>query len=259
MLPSHPVMRFVCGAVGLSLAAAVAALIWVWASARAPAFMVPSPASTLARLNRGEIWQEAIASAAILLASFVRALVYALPVAILVGLTRLGFAVFFPVLRLLAMLPVVALLPLAVLWFGPAVTDEGVHGPSALAMLTVIAAGIAAVVHKAHDVPGRVASLEFPTGDAIRDAFRREARGMFRTFRRAIEIGAVTLIAHQFIVGKNGIGHLILNGAMMMDAAQVVAAILAAWAMVLGLELPLYAIEFAVVRATEGGAREPGP
>lgn len=259
MTSSQRVMRLLCGAIGLALSVAAAGLIWIWASSRLPAFMLPSPSATLARLGRGDIWPEAIAGGAILLASFVRALVYALPVAILVGLTTLGFAVFFPVLRLLAMLPVVALLPLAVLWLGPGISVEGIHAPSALAMLSAMAAGLAAVVHKAHDAPAQAASLEFPTGAAIRDALRREARGMFRIFRRAIEIGAVTLIAHQFIMGKSGIGYLLLNGAMMMDAVQVIAAVLAAWAMVVALELLLYATEFAFVWTVERPAPAANP
>lgn len=239
----HLILRLVCGAIGIAATVVIGVLIWTWAASTFPSFIMPTLPTTLTRLGQGDIWPDAIEAGATLLTAFVRSASYGLTIGVIVGLTPIGYAILYPALRMLSMLPMIAMLPLFMLWFGLNPSPGGVHWPSVLAMLLVIATGVASALERVHESRHQVLTIDFPTATAILAALNDDLDGIFRSFRRAIEMGAIVLVTQELIGSTTGIGHRLMEATMRFDAPAALATVLAIWCMVMVLELLLYLIE----------------
>jgi ABC-type nitrate/sulfonate/bicarbonate transport system permease component len=205
-----------------------------------PSTLFPSFVEVLTSLRDPAIWQDAAASMTVLIAALVRAATIGLPLGALVGCSPVGTAVFYPALRMLRMLPIVALVPLFILWLG--LKPDAAYWPVLIAMMLVVASDTARSVIRVNAATDPVNS-ESGLAARLKLALVHASPGVFDSLRRAVEIGATVLIASQCIAGNSDIGSKLMLATLSFETAKAMAIVLVIGGLVICLECILYAVE----------------
>jgi NitT/TauT family transport system permease protein len=117
--------------VGISIAVFAVLLLAWWVATAAewvkPLFL-PSPPKVLARLvelaRSGQLWQDASISIWRITVGFLISTVFALPIGVLIGCYKAWEAIVEPVVDFIRYMPVVAFVPLTILWTGTGDTQK---------------------------------------------------------------------------------------------------------------------------------------
>lgn len=216
----------------------VIALILIWELVTyfewvSPLYL-PSPQSVLVKL--GEVATNGYMDASLaehLLASLTRvglalaaAIVFALPVGIAIGLSRIARAIFDPLIEFYRPIPPLAYLPLIVIWFG--IGEFSKIFLIFLAVFAPIVVSTAAGVRKVDPVRIRMAqSLGASRFQEIRYVVLPNALPDVMTgIRIGLGTGWSTLVAAELIAATQGLGFMIQSASQFLITDLVIAGIL---------------------------------
>jgi sulfonate transport system permease protein len=217
-------------ALGLLLPAAVA-LLWElaaragWIEAR----LLPPPSTVVATLGElhatGDLLGHVAATLARVAAGFALGLVLATALGALTGFSTRARQVLDPTMQALRAIPSIAWVPLFILWFGifeaskVALIATGAFFPIYLALMT----GIQGVDRKLVEV-GRVYQLG-PLALVRRILVPAALPAWLTGVRGGLGLAWMFVIAAELMGASEGLGYLLLDGQMVGNAAQILAAL----------------------------------
>jgi sulfonate transport system permease protein len=215
---------------GLILPAAVA-LVWElaaragWIEAR----LLPPPSTVVATLGElyatGDLLGHVAATLARVVAGFALGLVLATALGALTGFSARARQVLDPTMQALRAIPSIAWVPLFILWFGIfeaskiALIATGAFFPIYLALMT----GIQGVDRKLVEV-GRVYQLG-PLALVRRILVPAALPAWLTGVRGGLGLAWMFVIAAELMGASEGLGYLLLDGQMVGNAAQILAAL----------------------------------
>ncbi|WP_230414366.1 taurine ABC transporter permease TauC [Collimonas silvisoli] len=216
----------------------VAALLGLWwlvsALALLPPLFLPSPLAVLQKFKAvaldgfvdATLWQHAVTSVARVFAALLLALVSAIPVGVLIGLSRRARAVFDPLIEFYRPIPPLAYLPLIVIWFG-----IGELSKVLLIYLAIFAPLAIATLHGVRRVDQnrlRAAQTLGASGwQLIRFVILPSAVPDILTgIRIGLGVGWSTLVAAELIAATRGLGFMIQSAAQFLVTDVVIMGIL---------------------------------
>lgn len=235
----------------VSLATVFALILLWWASTRngwLPPLVLPSPAAigdALMAAHRGELqggktlFEHFIWSFGRVLAGFALACATAIPIGILMGVSRLARGVFDPPIEFYRPLPPLAYLPLIVIWFG--IDETAKILLIYLACFAPLAVSARAGVRSAQSEQIHAAlSMGASNLQVIRHVILPAALPEILTgMRIAIGFGWTTLVAAELVAATVGLGQLVMNASNFLRTDVVVMGILVigvvAWLFDLGM------------------------
>lgn len=251
-----PPLAWQVGTIGILLAT------WQWAAVNYPAPHLPALQNVAAgylRLWQGDLLQSAIVPSMTRLAV---GLFFAIVIGCIAGIT-LGYlrAVdpwIRPVLEYLRFIPAVAILPAALLFFGP--TDS--------MRIFVIGFGsifpvLIAAIDGARRVDPMLLDVARINGLSIWERLLRvilpaALPSIFAGVRIALSIALVMMVISELIAADNGLGFYILRNQRLFQTANVYAGVLTIGTIGLTLTLALLAVERSVLSWHRGWRRVPG-
>lgn len=216
----------------------VAALLGLWwlvsALALVPSLFLPSPLAVLQKLKTvaidgfvdATLWQHALTSVARVFAALLLAIASAIPVGILIGLSRRARAVFDPLIEFYRPIPPLAYLPLIVIWFG-----IGELSKVLLIYLAIFAPLAIATLHGVRRVDQNrlraAQSLGASRWQLIRFVILPSATPDVLTgIRIGLGVGWSTLVAAELIAATRGLGFMIQSAAQFLVTDVVIMGIL---------------------------------
>lgn len=235
----------------LSLATVVALLLLWWLSTTRgwlPALVLPSPAAVGAALlaaHRGELqgghalFEHFAWSFGRVLAGFLLACVTAIPIGLLMGVSRLARGIFDPPIEFYRPLPPLAYLPLIVIWFGIDETAKilliflACFAPLAVSARAGVRSASAEQIHAALSLGASRAQV---VAHVILPAALPE---ILTGMRIAVGFGWTTLVAAELVAATVGLGQLVMNASNFLRTDVVLMGILVigavAWLFDLGM------------------------
>ncbi|VVE06188.1 Putative aliphatic sulfonates transport permease protein SsuC [Pandoraea iniqua] len=236
---------------GLSVAAivAIAALWWISTHMRwIPPLFLPAPEAVWrafldavhGRIQGGLPLSEHFAWSALrVFGAFLLATVTAVPVGILMGVSRIARGLLDPVLEFYRPLPPLAYLPLVVIWFGIDETAKIVviylacFAPIAMAARAGARSATTEQIHAAYSLGGSFAQV-------VRHVILPAALPEILTgLRISIGFGWTTLVAAEMVAATAGLGQMVLNASSFLRTDVVVMGIVLiggiAWCFDLGM------------------------
>ena len=179
--------------------------------------------------------------------AFALAAITAVPVGILMGVSRVARGLLDPPLEFYRPLPPLAYLPLVVIWFGIDETAKLVviflacFAPVAMAARAGVRAATVEQINAAYSLGGRFAQV-------VRHVVLPAALPEILTgLRIAIGFGWTTLVAAEMVAATAGLGQMVLNASSFLRTDIVVMGILVIGAIAWGFDLAMRAIERRVV------------
>lgn len=235
----------------VSLATVLTLLLLWWAATRngwLPPLVLPSPAAigdALLAAHRGELqggrslFEHFIWSFGRVLAGFGLACLTAIPIGILMGVSRTARGIFDPPIEFYRPLPPLAYLPLIVIWFGIDETAKilliflACFAPLAVSARAGVRSAQAEQIHAALSMGA--SNLQVIRHVILPAALPEILTGM----RIAIGFGWTTLVAAELVAATVGLGQLVMNASNFLRTNVVVMGILVigvvAWLFDLGM------------------------
>lgn len=212
-------------------AAAVAVLLtgWEWATrtGRASAFLFGSPsgigASLLAAARDGSLWTDAAITGAETLAGFALGNLIGTVLGLLLWYSRFVSRVVQPFLLGLGSIPIVALAPIAIIWFG-----TGFSSKVAMATLSVVVVSLTVAYKGAVGVDPDQVNLLRSLGAGRNQVFRHlvlpaSLTDIFAGFKLTVGLALVGAIVGEFMSSSAGLGHAIFKAGSLYAIAKVLA------------------------------------
>ncbi|MBE6015403.1 MAG: ABC transporter permease [Lachnospiraceae bacterium] len=193
-------------------------LIWGLASLSYDEIFLPSPGETASALkaliDEGKLWEDIVASVARVLQGWIIAIVFAVPLGLIVGHFKIARWLVEPILSLFRFVPAIALTSLFLMWFG--VEDE-----SKIALI-IYAAFFPIFVNTIAGVVSTDSSLVEAAGcmgaSKIRVFFTvvvpSAVPNIFTGIRLGLGSAIICVVAAEMLVGNNGLGYLIQSSRM---------------------------------------------
>jgi len=221
----------------ISVAASLALLAAWFAIAQArlvPPLFLPSPLAVLQKFKAvaregfvdATLWQHAATSVTRVFAALLLAIVSAVPVGILIGLSRRARAVFDPLIEFYRPIPPLAYLPLIVIWFG-----IGELSKVLLIYLAIFAPLAIATLHGVRRVEQNrlraAQTLGATRWQLVRFVILPSALPDILTgVRIGLGVGWSTLVAAELIAATRGLGFMIQSAAQFLVTDVVIMGIL---------------------------------
>ena len=210
--------------------------IWALASAKgwaSPVFL-PSPGKVMAALTRAAtdgyanatLWAHMGASLWRVMAALVCTMAIGVPLGLIIASSRVGRAIFDPLIEFIRPLPPLAYLPLIIIWCGIGeVSKVLVIG---IAMLAPIVISTVSGVRAASESQIRAARAFGASNAALMREVMLPAAlpSIFTGMRIALGAGWTTLVASELVAATRGLGYMIQSAAQFLVTDMVIAGIL---------------------------------
>lgn len=221
--------------VGIGLVAA-----WQFGSQVAGHFSMASPWDVLLRLaevaRSGVLWVNLAATLQASIAGFLIGTFFALLIPVLLRLSDRATAAIEPYIMTSMGIPIFALAPLLILWFGINLTPKIV-----ITAVTVFYIVFIATMSGLRAIDGRLVSMArimgASNGRIVRDIYWKSIQPfLFAGFRVALPRAIGATIVGEFLVAHRGLGFYIENSRQQADVVGVFVGIVVVTALVLGLD-----------------------
>lgn len=170
--------------------------------------------------------QHALTSLARVMGAFALACVTAIPIGVLMGVSRLARGIFDPPIEFYRPLPPLAYLPMVIIWFGIGEFSKvyliflAIFAPMAIAARSGVRSVSIEQIHAAH-------SMGATRLQVIRHVILKSALPeIFTGMRIGIGVGWTTLVAGEMVASTRGLGFMVLNAAEFLASDVVVMGII---------------------------------
>ncbi len=226
------------GAAQLALVAALLAL-WEWSTARgaASAFLFGSPSAIFGHLVRmfadGSVWGDAWVTGIETLAGFALGNVLGTAVGLLLWYSRFVSRVLQPFILALGSIPIVALAPIVIIWFG-----TGLASKLAMSTLSVVVVALVISYKGATGVDPDQVNLMRSLGATRHQIFRllvvpASLTDIFAGLKLTVGFALVGAIVGEFMSSADGLGHAIFKAGSLYVIAKVFAELVVTMALAL--------------------------
>ena len=169
--------------------------------------------------------------------AFILACLTAIPVGVMMGVSRFARGAFDPPIEFYRPLPPLAYLPLIIIWFGIGEFSKvlliylAIFAPLAIAARAGVRSVSIEQIHAAYSMGASRTQVVFHV--IMKSALPEIFTGM----RIGIGVGWTTLVAAEMVAATKGLGFMVLNAAQFLDSATVIMGIMVIGAFAFGFDL----------------------
>ncbi|GGH24021.1 ABC transporter permease [Alsobacter metallidurans] len=193
-----------------------------WAAVKAfkiPPYLLPSPDSVFERLvaDRALLWTHAKVTLAEILLGFGLTIVLAIPLGLVIALSRVAKQTLYPPIVLLQLVPKIAVAPLFLVWLG-----FGIESKVLLTTLMTFFPLLISSISGFQILDTRLLYLTKSMGASIWQTFRflrfpAALPVIFAGVKTSATIAATAAIVAEFVGANEGLGYVLLRGTSTMD------------------------------------------
>ncbi|HXU53297.1 MAG TPA: ABC transporter permease [Casimicrobiaceae bacterium] len=206
-----------------------AAMIGIWAAAvavfRIPAYLLPGPGSIFERIvsDAPMLWSHSVTTLTEILLGFGLTVLTAIPLGLLIALSRTARQVVYPPVMLMQLVPKIAVAPLFLVWLG-----FGMESKVLLTVLMTFFPLLMASISGFQILDERLLYLTQSMGASRWQAFRylrfpAALPVIFSGIKTSATIAATAAIVAEFVGANRGLGYVLLKGTGTMDIELVFA------------------------------------
>jgi NitT/TauT family transport system permease protein len=199
------------------------AIVALWAIAipifRIPAYLLPGPGSVFSRLvtDAPSLWSHSLVTLTEILLGFALTLVTAIPLGLVIALSRVARQVVYPPLMLMQLVPKIAVAPLFLVWLG-----FGLESKVLLTVLMTFFPLLLASISGFQILDDRFLYLTQSMGATGWQTFRylrfpAALPVIFSGIKTSATIAATAAIVAEFVGANRGLGYVLLRGTSTMD------------------------------------------
>ena len=220
-------MLHIAGVQAILIMALLAAWEWATRTGHASAFLYGSPSAIgldlAAAARDGSLWSDAVTTGAETLAGFALGNLIGTVVGLSLWYSRFVSRVVQPFLLGLGSIPIVALAPIAIIWFG-----TGFASKVAMATLSVVVVSLTVAYKGAVGVDPDQVNLLRSLGATRHQVFRylilpASLTDIFAGFKLTVGFALVGAIVGEFMSSSSGLGHAIFKAGSLYAIAKVLA------------------------------------
>lgn len=214
-------------------AATFAAIILLWgglvAFFKVPQYLVPSPGSVLPALIEnwsGDLWENTKVTLYEIVLGFLITVVFAVPMGLLIALSKTARQVAYPILVFIQLIPKIAIAPLFVVWFG-----MGMESKLLLTVLMTFFPLLLSSIAGFQELDTRLLYLTKTMGATQLQTFTKVRLPsampiIFSGLKTAATIAATAAIVAEFVGSNSGLGYRLLVGTLYLDTPIIFAILL---------------------------------
>jgi NitT/TauT family transport system permease protein len=205
------------------------AMVGVWAAAvsafKIPAYLLPGPASIFERIvsDAPMLWSHSVTTLTEILLGFGLTVATAIPLGLLIALSRTARQVVYPPVMLMQLVPKIAVAPLFLVWLG-----FGMESKVLLTVLMTFFPLLMASISGFQILDERLLYLTQSMGASRWQTFRylrfpAALPVIFSGIKTSATIAATAAIVAEFVGANRGLGYVLLKGTGTMDIELVFA------------------------------------
>lgn len=230
-----------------------AALIGLWAALvaifKVPEYLVPSPGSVVPALI--EHWSDLLRNARTtvfeILVGFLITVAFAIPMGLVVALSRIGRQVAYPILVFVQLIPKIAIAPLFVVWFG-----LGLESKLLLTVLMTFFPLLLSSIAGFQELDTRLLYLTKTMGASRAQTFFKVRLPsalpiIFSGLKTAATIAATAAIVAEFVGSNSGLGYRLLAATLNLDTSIIFAILLLLTVIGFAMNYMIEALEYLVM------------
>lgn len=187
--------------------------------------------------------EHTMASVGRVLGAFLLACLTAIPIGVLMGMSRVVRGLFDPIIEFYRPLPPLAYLPLVIIWLGIGEFPKvfliflAIFAPMAIAARSGVRSVSTEQIHAAY-------AMGATRGQVIRHVIVKAALPeIFTGMRIGIGVGWTTLVAAEMVAAHRGLGFMVLNAAQFLASDIVIMGIIVIGAFAFGFDLVIRYLE----------------
>lgn len=223
-------------------------IVLVWALAipvfNIPPYLLPGPVDVFTRLvtDAAVLWENAVVTLTEILWGFGLTLVTAIPLGLLIALSRVAKQIVYPPVMLLQLVPKIAVAPLFLVWLG-----FGIESKVLLTLLMTFFPLLLASISGFQILDDRLLYLTQSMGASRWQTFRflrfpAALPVIFSGIKTSATIAATAAIVAEFVGANKGLGYVLLRGTSTLDTELIFAVLVVLT--VIGIAIN-YIVEFA--------------
>ena len=205
------------------------AIVALWAAAIAlfdiPSYLLPGPGGVFARLvtDAPVLWTHSLVTLTEILLGFALTVVTAIPLGLVIALSRIARQLVYPPLMLMQLVPKIAVAPLFLVWLG-----FGLESKILLTVLMTFFPLLLASISGFQILDERLLYLTQSMGASRWQTFRylrfpAALPVIFSGIKTSATIAATAAIVAEFVGANRGLGYVLLRGTSTMDIELVFA------------------------------------
>lgn len=193
------------------------------------------------------LWQHTLISLSRVFGAFVLACATAIPIGIMMGVSRVARGIFDPPIEFYRPLPPLAYLPLVIIWFGIGEFSKvfliylAIFAPLAIAARAGVRSVSMEQIHAAYSMGAS------PRQIILHVIVKSALPEIFTGMRIGIGVGWTTLVAAEMVASSSGLGFMVLNAAEFLASDVVIMGIIIIGFFAFGFDLLMRYIEKALV------------
>ncbi len=199
------------------------AIVALWAAAipifRIPAYLLPGPAGVFSRMvsDAPMLWTHSMVTLTEIVLGFGLTLVTAIPLGLVIALSRVAKQIVYPPLMLMQLVPKIAVAPLFLVWLG-----FGIESKVLLTVLMTFFPLLLASISGFQILDDRLLYLTQSMGASRWQTFRylrfpAALPVIFSGIKTSATIAATAAIVAEFVGANKGLGYVLLRGTSTMD------------------------------------------
>lgn len=199
------------------------AMVALWAASiavfRIPPYLLPGPGGVFARLvsDAPMLWTHSVITLTEILLGFGLTLVTAIPLGLVIALSRVARQIVYPPLMLMQLVPKIAVAPLFLVWLG-----FGLESKVLLTVLMTFFPLLLASISGFQILDNRLLYLTSSMGASRWQTFRylrfpAALPVIFSGIKTSATIAATAAIVAEFVGANRGLGYVLLRGTSTMD------------------------------------------
>ncbi len=223
--------KLIYGSLAFAGLACFVVLWWVISRALAKPFILPTPLQVVRALAalflHDDLFGNALASVSRILTSFIISCAFAIPIGIMLGISKRFSAVIEPLIGFIRYIPPSAFIPLAIIWFGIGAGEKIVVLVLGVApYLALLIADL--VLNTRHELVDAALTLGASRGAMVaRVIIPHALPGMWDAFRVMVGSAWTYLIIAEMVGASLGLGHLMIEAQRFLRTDTVFASMLA--------------------------------
>ena len=199
------------------------AIVGLWAAVipifRIPAYLLPGPGAVFVRLisDAPMLWAHSLTTLTEIVLGFLLTLVTAIPLGLVIALSRVARQVVYPPIMLMQLVPKIAVAPLFLVWLG-----FGIESKVLLTVLMTFFPLLLASISGFQILDDRLLYLTQSMGATRWQTFRylrfpAALPVIFSGIKTSATIAATAAIVAEFVGANKGLGYVLLKGTSTMD------------------------------------------
>lgn len=224
------------------------AIVLIWALIipvfKIPPYLLPAPFDVFARIieDAALLWENAQVTLTEIIVGFALTVVLAIPLGLLIALSKWAKQALYPPIMLLQLVPKIAVAPLFLVWLG-----FGIESKILLTVLMTFFPLLLASISGFQILDERLLYLTKSMGASTAQTFRflrfpAALPIIFSGIKTSATIAATAAIVAEFVGSNNGLGYVLLRGTSTLDTELIFAVLVVLTVIGVGIN---YIVEFA--------------